>query len=74
MDFHSQGLLIGGDPFKVAKWRVLAGMNLKKVSMIDGNGNKKPYGDMTPTTGTLSDIICIGFSPEDGTCPAENTW
>ena len=65
--------LNGGDPFKVAKWRVLAGMNLKKVSMIDGNGNKKPYGDMTPTTGTLSDIICIGFSPEDGTCPAENT-
>jgi len=65
--------LNGGDPFKVAKWRVLAGMNLKKVKMIDGDGNKKPYGDMTPTTGNISDIICIGFTPNDGSCPAENT-
>ncbi len=65
--------LNGGDPFKVAKWRVLAGMNFKKVKMIDGDGNKKPYGDMTPTTGNISDIICIGFTPNDGTCPEENT-
>jgi outer membrane protein insertion porin family len=67
--------LNGGDPFKVAKWRVLAGMNFKKVNMIDGSGNKKPYGDMTPTTtrANLSDIICIGFSPTDGSCPEENT-
>ncbi|MBO8230641.1 hypothetical protein CU313_07385 [Prochlorococcus marinus str. MU1404] len=62
-----------GDPFKIAKWRVLAGMNFKKVKMIDGDGNKKPYGDMTPTTGNISDIICIGFTPSDGTCPEENT-
>jgi len=34
--------LNGGDPFKVAKWRVLTGMNFKKVKMIDGDGNKKP--------------------------------
>ena len=65
--------LNGGDPFKVAKWRVLAGMNFKKVRMIDGSGNKKPYGDMTPTTGNISDIICIGFTPNDGSCPEENT-
>ncbi len=67
--------LNGGDPFKVAKWRVLAGMNFKKVKMIDGDGNKKPYGDRTPTTtrNNISDIICIGFSPNDGSCPAENT-
>ena len=65
--------LNGGDPFKVAKWRVLAGMNLKKVKMIDGDGNQKPYGDMTPTTGNINDIICIGFTPNDGSCPAENT-
>ncbi len=64
--------LNGGDPFKVAKWRVLAGMNFKKVKMIDGDGNKKPYGDMTPTTGNINDIICIGFSPNDGSCPDEN--
>ncbi len=67
--------LNGGDPFKIAKWRVLAGMNFKKVKMIDGSGNKKPYGDRTPTTtrNNVSDIICIGFSPNDGSCPAENT-
>jgi len=65
--------LNGGDPFKTSKWRVLAGMNFKKVKMIDGNGNKKPYGDMTPTTGNISDIICIGFTPNDGSCPTENT-
>ncbi len=67
--------LNGGDPFKVAKWRVLAGMNFKKVKMIDGDGNKKPYGDRTPTTtrNNISDIICIGFSPNDGSCPEENT-
>jgi len=65
--------LNGGDPFKIAKWRVLAGMNFKKVEMIDGDGNKKPYGDMTPTTGNIGDIICIGFSPDDGSCPQENT-
>jgi len=65
--------LNGGDPFKVSKWRVLAGMNFKKVKMIDGDGNKKPYGDLTPTTGNISDIICLGFTPNDGSCPAENT-
>ena len=65
--------LNGGDPFKASKWRVLGGMNFKKVKMIDGDGNKKPYGDMTPTTGNISDIICIGFTPNDGSCPTENT-
>ncbi len=65
--------LNGGDPFKVAKWRVLAGMNFKKVKMIDGDGNKKPYGDKTPTSGNISDIICIGLTPSDGSCPGENT-
>ncbi len=65
--------LNGGDPFKVAKWRVLAGMNFKEVKMMDGDGNKKPYGDMTPTTPkNISDIICIGYTPNDGSCPAEN--
>ena len=65
--------LNGGDPFKVSKWRVLAGMNFKQVKMIDGSGNPKPYGDVTPTTGNINDIICIGYSPNDGTCPSENT-
>ncbi len=65
--------LNGGDPFKLAKWRVLAGMNFKQVKMIDGSGNKKPYGDMTPTSGNINDIICIGYTSNDGTCPEENT-
>jgi outer membrane protein insertion porin family len=68
--------LNGGDPFKVAKWRVLTGMNFKKVNMIDGSGNKRPYGDRTPrnrTRNNVSDIICIGYSPNDGSCPEENT-
>ena len=62
--------LNGGDPFKASKWRVLAGMNFKKVSMIDSSGNKKPYGDITPTN--INDMICIGFSSDDGFCPQEN--
>ncbi len=62
----------GGDSFNLAKWRVLAGMNFKKVKMIDSDGNRKPYGDMTPTTGNISDIICIGFTANDGTCYEEN--
>ncbi len=65
--------LNGGDPFKTAKWRVLAGMNFKKVSMIDSSGNIKPHGDKTPTTGNNNEIICIGYSPNDGSCPNENT-
>jgi outer membrane protein insertion porin family len=65
--------LNGGDPFKEAKWKVLAGMNFKKVKMIDSSGNNKPYGDITPTTGNISDIICIGYTPNDGSCPEENT-
>ncbi len=65
--------LNGGDPFKASKWRVLAGMNFKEVKMIDGDGNNKPYGDTTPTSGNISDIICIGFTAKDGSCPSENT-
>ena len=67
--------LNGGDPFKASKWRVLAGMNFKEVKMIDGGGDKRPYGDMTPRTTkeNITDIICIGYSPNDGSCPEENT-
>ncbi len=65
--------LNGGDPFKESKWRILAGMNFKKIKMIDSDGNKKPYGDRTPTSGNINEIICIGFTPKDGSCPSENT-
>ncbi len=62
-----------GDPFKVSKWKVLGGMNFKKVSLIDSSGNEKPYGDLTPTKANIDEIICIGYSPSEGSCPAENT-
>ena len=65
--------LNGGDPFKSAKWRVTAGMNLKEVTMVDSSGNKKPYGTTKPTTANISEIICIGYSPKDGSCPSKNT-
>ena len=66
--------LNGGDPFKDSPWKISAGMNFKKVNMIDSSGNKKPYATKNPTTETnLSEIICIGYSPEDGSCPSENT-
>ena len=65
--------LNGGDPFKKVKWRALAGMNLQSVKMIDSDGNRKPFGDTTPTTGNINEIICIGYSPKDGSCPEENT-
>ncbi len=66
--------LNGGDPFKPAKWRVLGGMNFKEVKMIDGSGNKRSFGDRTPTTTreNITDIICIGFTESDGSCPGEN--
>ncbi len=65
--------LNGGDPFREAPWRISAGMNFKKVNMIDSSGNKKPYATQKPTTANISEIICIGYTPKDGTCPSENT-
>ena len=65
--------LNGGDPFMEAPWKISAGMNFKKVNMIDSSGNKKPYGTKNPTTANISEIICIGYTPKDGSCPSENT-
>ncbi len=65
--------LNGGDPFKDTPWRLSAGMNFKKVNMIDSSGNDKPYATKNPTTAKLSEIICIGYTPKDGSCPSENT-
>ena len=48
-------------------------MNFKRVRMIDSSGNSKPYGDMTPTKGNINEIICIGYTASDGSCPDENT-
>ncbi len=65
--------LNGGDPFRQTPWKISAGMNFKKVNMIDSSGNKKPYATKKPTTANISEIICIGYTPKDGTCPSENT-
>ncbi len=65
--------LNGGDPFRETPWRISAGMNFKKVNMIDSSGNKKPYATKKPTTASISEIICIGYSPKNGSCPSENT-
>ena len=65
--------LNGGDPFKETPWRISLGMNFKKVNMIDSSGSKKPYATTKPTTANINEIICIGFSSEDGNCPSENT-
>ena len=65
--------LNGGDPFKVSKWKVLGGMNFKKIKLLDGNGMEKPFGDKTPRTGNDNEIICLGYTATDGSCPDENT-
>ncbi len=65
--------LNGGDPFRETPWSISAGMNFKKVNMIDSSGNKKPYATKNPTTANISEIICIGYTPKDGSCPSENT-
>ncbi len=65
--------LNGGNPFRETPWRISAGMNFKKVKMIDSSGNKKPYATTKPTTANISEIICIGYSPKDDSCPSENT-
>ncbi len=65
--------LNNGDPFKETPWRVSLGMNFKKVRLVDSDGNKKPYATKKPTTANISEIICIGYSPNDDSCPSENT-
>ena len=65
--------LNGGDPFKETPWRLSLGMNFKRVNMIDSDGDKKPYATKKPTTANISEIICIGYTADDGSCPSENT-
>ena len=66
--------LNGGDPFKTSPWRVSAGMNLKKVTIIDAAGRERPYATAShkTTTRNVNDIICVGYQPKDGSCPSEN--
>ena len=65
--------LNGGDPFNNADWRLQLGMNFKLVSMIDSDRNEKPFGTTKPTSANINEIICIGYTAQDGSCPSENT-
>jgi len=65
--------LNGGNPFRKTPWRISAGMNFKNVTMIDSSSNKKPYATKKPDVANINEIICIGYSPKDGSCPSENT-
>tara|TARA_Y100001968_G_scaffold333289_1_gene395203 strand:+ start:8465 stop:10702 length:2238 start_codon:yes stop_codon:yes gene_type:complete len=66
--------LNGGDPFKSSPWRILGGMNFKKVMIMDSSGHKRPYATVAyePTTLNVHEIICVGYETKDGSCPSEN--
>ena len=65
--------LNGGDPFINPAWKLQLGMNFKLVKMIDSDRNEKPYATREPTTANISEIMCIGYTSPDGSCPSENT-
>ena len=65
--------LNGGDPFLNPPWKIQLGMNFKQVKMIDSDRNIKPFATKEPTTANISEIICIGYTAQDGSCPSENT-
>ncbi len=62
----------GGNPFIKAKWKMLYGMDFKKVRPVDYSGEERPYGvansiyldNQVPN----QDIICVAFN-----CASENT-
>ena len=61
--------LNGGDPFKDAPWRVLAGMSLTDVRPINFAAETRPYGVSTNNfkDGKVKnkDIVCISFNCAD---------
>ncbi len=65
--------LNGGDPFSNAAWKLQLGMNFKLVKMMDSDRNERPFATREPTRANISEIICIGYTSPDGSCPSENT-
>ena len=63
-----------GDPFKSSPWRVSAGMNFKRVRIIDAAGRERPYATAASktTTRNVNEIICVGYEAKDGSCPSIN--
>ena len=63
-----------GDPFKSSPWRVTAGMNFKRVRIIDAAGRERPYATAAnkTTTRNVNEIICVGYEAKDGSCPSIN--
>ena len=61
--------LNGGDPFKDAPWRVLAGMSLTDVRPINFAAETRPYGVSTNNfkNGRVKnkDIVCLSFNCAD---------
>ena len=60
--------LNGGDPYKDAKWNVLAGMSFAEVRPINFAGDSRPYGVSTNNLGKKvknDDIICVSYNCAD---------
>ncbi len=60
--------LNGGDPYKDAKWNVLAGMSFSEVRPINFAGDSRPYGVSTNNLRKKiknDDIICVSYNCAD---------
>ncbi|MCB4394384.1 BamA/TamA family outer membrane protein [Synechococcus sp. HB1133] len=60
--------LNGGDPYKDAKWNVLAGMSFSEVRPINFAGDSRPYGISTNNLRKKvknDDIICVSYNCAD---------
>ena len=54
--------------FNETNWLLKTGIIFKKERIGDKDDNLKPYGDLTPTTGNISEIFCIGYNDGNGEC------
>ncbi|AII48594.1 import-associated channel protein [Synechococcus sp. KORDI-52] len=60
--------LNGGDPYKDAKWNVLAGMSFAEVRPINFAGDSRPYGVSTKKLGKKiknDNVICVSYNCAD---------
>ena len=61
--------LNGGDPYKDAKWNVLAGMSFAEVRPINFAGDSRPYGVSTNKfrKGKVrnNDVVCVSYNCAD---------
>ena len=63
--------LNGGDPYKVAKWKVVAGMSFAEVRPINFAGESRPYGvsskKRSDGSGVVGkeEIVCVSYNCAD---------